>query len=578
MYKSLLSILFLILMVLNLSYTNDNSKLTEIDFVYKGKIIPFRDNPIITEKEIYFSQEDFVILMKFLGFVDWNVTINKDTNNKVIDCILVSNDMPKFKSKFIPLIHEEKIHIPFSSVNNQIGVSPIFDYDKGKIYLYPQIKDISVSEDSVVINGAKEIKIQKNFYLNDPLRFVIDLQDCVLSPDLFRQKILSSNDYIYQIRVSQFNEMPAIVRIVIELKQGQKVKNIARILPNQVQLIFSDRTPELYAKVKGYDYNVKSNEEQIRIYQITPFQSGNNLSISINIDKSVNYTINKLDDGRWYIDLYNTVLNVSANEIDTVSDFVKNIRYSQHQTSPFPITRIVITPRENFKLNISLDSISNTGRLLNFLISYKREQQQINFDEQILANTKGKVVVIDPGHGGKDPGAVNRSLGIQEKDITLKISMLIQEKLEKAGYKVILTRKGDYELTNSPVDSEELQARVNVGKNNKASLFVSVHINASTYSFANGVMTFYTKDIDYALAQYIHSELVKTNIFDDKGIRQANFYVLKYNPLPAVLLELGFITNYNDAVKLMSYENLQKLANAIAKGINNYLNKTRIDY
>jgi len=568
--------LFFLVLVIFSIFSQSENKLPKINFVYKDKIIPFKEEPIITEKEIYFSQDDFIILMKSLGFVDWSVTINKDTGNRVLNCVLVSNDMPKFKTTFIPLVYREKIYIPFSSVNNNIGVSPIYDYEKGKIYLYPQIKDISVSDDSIVINGAKEVKIQKNFYLNNPLRFVIDLKDCVLSPDIFRQKILSSNEYIYQIRVSQFNEMPAIVRVVIELKEGQKVKNIAKILPNQVQLIFSDRIPELYAKINKYDYSNANNEEPVKIYQITPYVSGNGFAISISLDKSVNYTINKLDNGRWFIDLYNTILTVSSNELKTTSNFVKSIRYSQHQVNPFPITRIVIEPEENYKLTVNLDSISNTGKLLNFAVNYKNEQK--NVEDVMVAYNRGKVIVIDAGHGGGDSGAVNRNLGLKEKDITLRIALLTAEKLKSIGYNVVLTREGDYELTNSPVDSEELQARVNVAKKNNAAIFVSIHINASTYSFANGVMTFYCKDIDYNLAQYIHNELVKAQVFDDKGIRQANFYVLKYNSIPAVLLELGFISNYNDATKLMNQENLVKISNAIVKGINNYLNKAALDY
>ncbi len=370
--------------------------------------------------------------------------------------------------------------------------------------------------------------------------------------------------------------MPAIVRVVIELKEGQKVKNIAKILPNQVQLIFSDRIPELYAKINKYDYSNANNEEPVKIYQITPYVSGNSFAISISLDKSVNYTINKLDNGRWFIDLYNTILTVSSNELKTTSNFVKSIRYSQHQVNPFPITRIVIEPEENYKLTVNLDSISNTGKLLNFAVNYKNEQK--NVEDVMVAYNRGKVIVIDAGHGGGDSGAVNRNLGLKEKDITLRIALLTAEKLKSIGYNVVLTREGDYELTNSPVDSEELQARVNVAKKNNAAIFVSIHINASTYSFANGVMTFYCKDIDYNLAQYIHNELVKAQVFDDKGIRQANFYVLKYNFIPAVLLELGFISNYNDATKLMNQENLVKISNAIVKGINNYLNKAALDY
>ncbi|MFN3478607.1 MAG: N-acetylmuramoyl-L-alanine amidase, partial [bacterium] len=416
-------LIFLIILV-----QSKSSPIPKINFIYKDKILPFKENPIITEKEIYFSQEDFVIFMKSLGFVDWNVTINKDTTNKIIDCVLVSNDMPKFKTTFSPLIHEDKIYIPFSSVSNNIGFSAIFDYEKGKVYFYPQIKDISIIDDAVVINSSKEIKIQKNFYLNDPLRFVIDLKDCTLSPDIFRQKMLSSHEYIEQIRISQFNEMPAIVRVVVELKSGQKVQHMSRILPNQLQLIFSDRLPALYAKPVKYDYNPE-NQDTIKIFQITPYISGNNLAISINIEKSANYTINRLDNGKWYIDLYNTILTVSSNEIEVTSDFIQTIKYSQHQTSPFPITRIVVTPKEGYKINISLDSISNTGRIANFLVSYKRDD--INTLEDVLPLGKGQVIIIDPGHGGKDSGAVNRNLNLQEKNITLQISSLLEQKLRK---------------------------------------------------------------------------------------------------------------------------------------------------
>lgn len=571
----------ILLLVLLLFFTFDfvfseEKQIPKIDFVFKNKIIPFRDGPIITDREIYFSQEDFVTLMKTLGFIDWQVIINRDSSNKVLDCVFISNDMPKFKTSFIPLVHDEKLYIPFGSVKDDIGVSDVFDYSKGKIYLYPQIKDISISQDSIVINSSKEIKILKNFYLNNPLRFVIDIQDCVISPDIFRQKILSSHEYIYQIRVSQFNEMPSIVRVVVELKEGQKVRSISRILPNQLQLVFSDRIPDLYAKTSSYDYSLK-NEEPVKIYQITPLISANNLSILINIDKNVNYTISRLDNGKWYIDLYNTILMVSSNEIESTSDIVKSIKYSQHQSKPIPITRVVVTPRDGTKIRLKLDSISNSGKLLSFLV-FENKLDTRNKSEQLIGYNKGKIIVIDPGHGGNDSGAVNRNLSLREKDINLRISLFLEEKLKKMGYNVILTRRGDYELTNSPIDSEELQARVNVAKQNRASIFVSVHINASTYSFANGIMTFYCKEIDYPLAQYIHQEMVKLNLFDDKGIRQANFYVLKYNNIPSVLLELGFITNYSDASKLMSLSNLDKLATSIAIGINNYFNKINLDY
>ena len=565
--------------IFNLVYSKDiiitkgnieNNSIKKINFVYKNKIINFRSNPMIAENEIYFNQEDFVILMKSLGFIDWQIIINSDNHKRITNCTLVSNDMNKFKINFTPLIHNDVMYIPFSAVSNGIGFSMVFDYEKGNIYFYPQITSIDIRDDAVVINSSKEIKIQKSFYLNNPLRYVIDIQDTVLSPDVFRQKILSSNEYIYQVRVSQFSQLPAITRVVIEINKNQKLKNIAKILPNQLQLIFSDRLPELYAKKSRYDYKVENNEENIKIYQITPNYSGSNISVLVQADKEPKYSINKLDDGRYFIDFYNSVLAVSNNELEINNEYLKSIRYSQYQLEPFPIVRVTFIPQDNYNIILFRGSVDITGKLLSFTVKQKLKEK-FRDEELIYSPFNGVTIVIDPGHGGNDSGAVNYNLNIKEKDLTLKISLLLKEKLEKMGYRVVLTRYNDQEVTGSPIDTEELQARVNIGYKNKASVFVSVHINASTYSFANGVMTFYNKDIDYPLANYIHSELIKLGLFEDKGIRQANFYVMKYNRLPAVLLELGFITNYNDALKLMNYENLNKLAIAIAKGIHNYI-------
>jgi len=565
--------------IFNLVYSKDiiitkgnieNNSIKKINFVYKNKIINFRSNPMIAENEIYFNQEDFVILMKSLGFIDWQIIINSDNHKRITNCTLVSNDMNKFKINFTPLIHNDVMYIPFSAVSNGIGFSMVFDYEKGNIYFYPQITSIDIRDDAVVINSSKEIKIQKSFYLNNPLRYVIDIQDTVLSSDVFRQKILSSNEYIYQVRVSQFSQLPAITRVVIEINKNQKLKNIAKILPNQLQLIFSDRLPELYAKKSRYDYKVENNEENIKIYQITPNYSGSNISVLVQADKEPKYSINKLDDGRYFIDFYNSVLAVSNNELEINNEYLKSIRYSQYQLEPFPIVRVTFIPQDNYNIILFRGSVDITGKLLSFTVKQKLKEK-FRDEELIYSPFNGVTIVIDPGHGGNDSGAVNYNLNIKEKDLTLKISLLLKEKLEKMGYRVVLTRYNDQEVTGSPIDTEELQARVNIGYKNKASVFVSVHINASTYSFANGVMTFYNKDIDYPLANYIHSELIKLGLFEDKGIRQANFYVMKYNRLPAVLLELGFITNYNDALKLMNYENLNKLAIAIAKGIHNYI-------
>ncbi|WP_204153245.1 N-acetylmuramoyl-L-alanine amidase [Leptolyngbya sp. CCY15150] len=181
-----------------------------------------------------------------------------------------------------------------------------------------------------------------------------------------------------------------------------------------------------------------------------------------------------------------------------------------------------------------------------------------------VQNPEGRVVVvIDPGHGGRDPGAVGRG-GIQEKDIVLSISNQVASLLEQQGIMVVMTRQDDREV--------DLQPRVSMAEQANADLFVSIHANAISLSRpeVNGAETYYYSDSGLRLARVIHDSMLGTGV-NDRGIRQARFYVLVNTSMPAVLLETGFVTGEEDARLLADPAFRTRMAEAIANGIAQYV-------
>jgi N-acetylmuramoyl-L-alanine amidase len=173
------------------------------------------------------------------------------------------------------------------------------------------------------------------------------------------------------------------------------------------------------------------------------------------------------------------------------------------------------------------------------------------------------VVVIDPGHGGPDPGAVGIN-GIQEKGIVLDIGRQVADLLERQGVTVILTRSDDRDL--------DLEPRVQMAQRANATVFVSIHANAISMSRpdVNGLETYYYQSGD-RLAQVIHNSILQGTDVRDRGVRQARFYVLRRTSMPAVLIEVGFVTGREDAAKLATPAYRSQMAAAIARGILQYI-------
>lgn len=174
------------------------------------------------------------------------------------------------------------------------------------------------------------------------------------------------------------------------------------------------------------------------------------------------------------------------------------------------------------------------------------------------------VVMIDPGHGGKDPGAIGLN-GLREKDVILPISQQVAALLQQQGIQVILTRTSDYFV--------ELAPRVDMAKQAQADLFVSIHANAvARRPDVNGLETYYYSSGQH-LAQTIHNSILQSLDIRDRGVRKAGFYVLRNNPMPAVLVEVGFVTGAQDQPRLATPEYQNQMAQAIARGILQYIHQ-----
>lgn len=178
-----------------------------------------------------------------------------------------------------------------------------------------------------------------------------------------------------------------------------------------------------------------------------------------------------------------------------------------------------------------------------------------------------RVVVIDPGHGGNDTGAIGIG-GLREIDVVLPISRQVTDILEQNGVQVVMTREYDREVDLEP--RTQLANRVN------ADLFISIHANAidMTRPDVNGIETYYFQSRSgNLLAQYIHNSILQATGAANRGVREARFYVLRNTKMPAVLVEVGFVTGAQDAPKLSDQAYQSLMAEAIARGILQYMQR-----
>ena len=199
-------------------------------------------------------------------------------------------------------------------------------------------------------------------------------------------------------------------------------------------------------------------------------------------------------------------------------------------------------------------------------------QKKASVDAKVTG-LAGHTVVIDPGHGGSDSGAIGPD-GVTEASVTLPVAKDLQQILTASGARAVMTRESDVDVYGPyATDRQELQARVNVGAYTPgAELFLSIHCNAFSSEAAHGMETYYypKTSADERLAALLNEELEKAGGLFNRGVKQANFYVMKHSAMPASLVELGFITNPREEQLLSDEDYQKKLATALARAIGRF--------
>ncbi|MGO4994437.1 N-acetylmuramoyl-L-alanine amidase [Jeotgalibaca porci] len=210
-----------------------------------------------------------------------------------------------------------------------------------------------------------------------------------------------------------------------------------------------------------------------------------------------------------------------------------------------------------------LTNNGETGYIANWLVESSVATTTQTRVPAITTTLSEATIVIDPGHGGADPGAIGDYM--YEKQATVDTAAIIAQKLESVGANVILTRTGD--------ESISLEERAYLSNSYGADLFISIHYDSTPEGvYATGTTTYYYADSDNYVADLINDELSKNLPLPNNGSRFGNFLVLRENAQPAILLELGYMNNPDDVATFNTshYQNL--VADSILNALTDYFN------
>ncbi|MFF2908188.1 N-acetylmuramoyl-L-alanine amidase [Paenibacillus sp. NPDC057934] len=251
-------------------------------------------------------------------------------------------------------------------------------------------------------------------------------------------------------------------------------------------------------------------------------------------------------------------LDSNLNGSLAVTDYpdVLGIRYSLFNTNPYVVRFVIdLTRSKNYSVSVTGD----TSKLVVIDLNAPTTTDPATSP----GNNGRKLVVLDAGHGAKDSGAVGVT-GKYEKNFNLAVVLKAADLLKKEN-------KVDVVLTRSDDTFIELKDRAALANNLKADLFISVHANSGASSSASGSETYYQRDASKALANVMHKYLVQATGISDRGVRYGNFHVIRETKMPAVLLEVGYLSNKSDEALLFNDAFQNKVAAGIVSGINEYL-------
>ncbi len=390
----------------------------------------------------------------------------------------------------------------------------------------------------IVLDVTKKIEYEINF-LENPSRIVIDINNSWLSKNVPREVELNSTA-ASKIRMAQFDKSK--VRLVIETS----AENNTFYLPGGEfggRLVIDIGAD---AEKPGFDEKVKDDSGEITVDK--PFQ--------------------------------NEPIETEPTDITKVPDGVPNLNSKEKSNEDKKAKKEAEKKeKEEKKEREKREKEEKKER------EKKEREEKKNKDDKNLkeidkklnemTTLEGKKIAIDAGHGGNDPGAIGPS-GVMEKTVTLKVALELEKLLEAEGAEVIMTRRTDIEVAErgrKATDIEELKSRCDIANEAKVDIFVSIHADSFTNPASRGTTGYYYSKgsaNSRKLADCIRSALIEQIKTPSRGTQPCNFYVVRNTDMPATLIELGFISNPIEEALMNSKEGVQKAAQGIFDGIEDY--------
>lgn len=510
------------------------------------------------------------------------------------------------QASFAPYTSHGDVYLPLESIARSLNLAPINDGDD--IILQPQLTLLDVRSD-----GDKTTVSFRGAVLASPRvhaeadRLVLDFSGLgsTLQP---RRKLSSTAVSEITVSTSGTRRNP-ITTVKIGHARNVGIERIAGTDPTEVQYAFASH-PEIVASrvpppappvlvprtastPESEPSGTPAGTASVTAVDVAP--NGSGITVRLAITGHPNYEWHRLPqpDARWYMDIKGAILTAAGRDEPEGTEAVKSLRVRQLANAP-PTVRVALTLDGRKRVDIvpfaggltvnvpgeEVNDVTRTGVGVSgsgsggrtdtppvTVASPSSVKPSVNAAPYLGANPR--LIVIDPGHGGSDPGAHNATT--MEKDLNLDVSQRLRSLLLARGWMVQMTRSTDVDVYGrNASDRSELQARCDVANAAGARMFISVHTNSYTNSLPSGTTTYYFKPQDLPLAEAIHRRMLPLLSTKDDGVIKNRFYVIAHTTMPAVLIETAFLSNPNDAELLRSTDFLQRIAQGIAEGVRDY--------
>ncbi len=559
---------------------NGSSKTYELkNSIFKTvRMSQFQTNPNVVRIVFTYANEnnaktgDFNVIANNKGIiVRYTKALNKTSKYGIVYSNTPDEERSVFFQNTSSSILVNNPVVPVNNIkNNEEELNRMFEKNNEKIAQNIEYKlqskfyinSVVQNSTGITIKGTGFLSLKPAMFLNNPDRMVIDFDDTVLAKNLRNKTFAIGNSETTPsketLRLGQ--NSVNVARIVI---QGADAKNYRAVISPDLQNVYIAKRSDVI--------NTKITETQsvIKSVKLTEEKEDDTLTSKIEFNMTEPVAFSAFEENKnFYVDFNNisSIQETHMSELLKFNDKVQNTRLALDKL------RIVIPlgdKHQNVQLKASPDAKA-------FVIAIKTEKEdETNHNEATISKADKKELsisnlykaVIDAGHGGSDVGATRD--GIYEKNITLSIAKMVEKNLQAKKVQTTMTLEKDKTVS--------LQERCDISNKTKPDVFVSVHVNSSVNDAIYGVETHWWKADSVEYAKIVHSRLQKNFAkwkTKDRGLFKSQFYVINHTEAPAILVEIGFISNTNEREAIITQKRQSEIAKAISDGVMEYL-KTR---